>query len=376
MIAWLIVAGSFLLLQHPFVTYPVSIWLLAKFIRRPLRATESRPLSFDVVFCAYNEQKVIRNKLENCVELSTQFPGLKAHCFSDGSSDRTSEIMQEYGEKIDVVMSERRSGKSTGMNTLLSRSSAEIVIFTDANSYIRPASIKALERYFADPEVGCVCGNLVHLNPDESATAVVSTKYWDMEQYLKKLEGEIYSALGADGALFAIRRKLFAPVPSDIIDDMFTSMSIMCKGYRIIQADDFVATERSVTSNKEEFRRKVRIACRAFNCHRLLWPEVRKLPMIVQYMYLSHKLIRWFAGVWLILFALGLIFALAQSSALLAAASLLVGIAFCLLGRADLLGKASFLWTATMSFVATSLGVWKSLRGERFATWNVAASAR
>jgi len=374
--AWFAVVASLLLLQHPFLSYPVSLWFIAKFRRQPLGRGEVRPLSIDVVFCAYNEDKVIQRKLENCVELISKFPGLSAHCFSDGSSDRTPQIMADYQDRIDVVVGPGRSGKSVGMNTLLARCHSDIVIFTDANSYIDPASIKALEAYFADPNVGCVCGHLVHLNPNETATATASTKYWDFEQVIKGLESLQGYAMGADGALFAIRRKLFSPVPSDIIDDMFTSMSIMCSGYRLVQADDFVATERSVTTNSEEFRRKVRIACRAFNCHRLLWPKIRKLPLLARYMYVSHKLLRWFSGLWILVFAFALFFALAQISYVSALIYALLGVCFCLLGRANLLGKANVLWTATLSFFATSLGVWKSMRGERFATWAIASSAR
>ena len=375
-LAWFIVVASLLLLQHPFISYPISLWLISKFRRQTLDVGRPKPLTIDVVFCAYNEDKVIQRKLDNCVELTSKFPGLSAHCFSDGSSDRTPQIMAEYQDRIDVVVSHGRSGKSVGMNTLLARCKSDIVIFTDANSYIDPASITALEAYFADPKIGCVCGHLVHLNPNETATATASTKYWDFEQVVKGLEGLQGFAMGADGALFAIRRKLFSPVPSDIIDDMFTSMSIMCAGYRLVQAHDFIATERSVTSNSEEFRRKVRIACRAFNCHRLLWPRIRTLPLMAQYMYVSHKLLRWFSGLWIVVFATALFFALAQISYVLAAIYALLGVAFCLLGKANMLGKANVLWTAALSFLATSLGVWKSIRGERFATWAVASSAR
>lgn len=376
MIVWFVVLFLLVLLQHPFVTYPVSIWMVAKLRGGTARSYPTSPLSIDVVFCAYNEARVIERKLENCLDLKSRFDGLSVHCFSDGSSDRTPEIMESYRDRVDVVLSQARSGKSVGMNTLLSRCNADIVIFTDANSYIEPASIKALERYFADPDIGCVCGHLVHLNPNESATAVASTHYWNLEQVIKNLESQLGTAMGADGALFAIRRRLYSPVPADIIDDMYTSMSIMCKGYKIVQADDFIATERSVTNNSEEFRRKVRIACRAFNCHRLLWPKIRKLSPLVSYMYVSHKLLRWFSGVWLITLAVALMFALGQLSPVYAAIYATGAIALCLLGRARMLGGANIIWTAVLSFVATSLGVWKSLRGERFATWVVASSAR
>src|SRR5258708_32606825 len=102
------------------------------------------------------------------------------------------------------------------------------------------------------------------------------------------------SMMGADGSVFAIRRSLHKPPPEHIIDDMYVSLMILCSGYRVIQASDALAYEESVVSAREEFRRKIRIACQAFNVHRLIWPQLRKLDGITLYKYVSHKLIRWF----------------------------------------------------------------------------------
>jgi hypothetical protein len=185
------------------------------------------------------------------------------------------------------------------------------------------------------------------------------------------------SVMGADGSLFAIRRELHKPPPEHIIDDMYVSLMILCSGYRVIQASDALAYEKSVVSAREEFGRKIRIACQAFNVHRLIWPQLRKLDGITLYKYVSHKLIRWFAIYFLA------ISAIAFESALLVAghARIAAALVMCLAG-ALLLGRFSsmkpFAQVAEIisAFAGTGLGVWRSLRGERYQTWTPAASIR
>src|SRR5207253_3620573 len=112
------------------------------------------------------------------------------------------------------------------------------------------------------------------------------------------------AVMGADGSLFAIRRRLHRPVPPNLIDDMFLSLSVLCDGYRVVRARNAIAFEESVTASVEEFRRKIRIACQAFNVHRLLWPRLRALTTLDRYKYISHKFVRWLVVYWLALSAM------------------------------------------------------------------------
>lgn len=185
------------------------------------------------------------------------------------------------------------------------------------------------------------------------------------------------SMMGADGSVFAIRRSLHNPPPEHIIDDLYVSLMILCSGYRVIQASDALAYEESVVSAHEEFARKIRIACQAFNVHRLIWPRLRRLDTITVYKYVSHKLIRWFTIYFLIVaglaFGAALIVAghaqLALGLTLLCASALLVGCLSPLKPFAQIAGIFA-------AFAATGVGVWRSLRGERYQTWTPAASIR
>ncbi len=366
------------LVVHPFVTYPLTLRLLRSRIHRPLKPAANPPQeTFAICVCAYNEAAVIREKAENLRALQRAVPGLEVLIYVDAASDRTAEILADYKGHFFIHVSPERHGKTHGMNLLVAQAKASVIVFSDANVMLDPGSLDALRPYFADPEVGCVCGHLRYVNPGESVTAATGSLYWKLEEHIKQLETETGSLMGADGSIFAIRRHLHHPPPDDIIDDMFVSFSILCDGYRIVRAPDVTASEESVTASREEFRRKIRIACQAFNVHRLLLPRLRTLGRLDCYKYVSHKLMRWFAIYWLALAVL-----LFEAS-LWAAGYPWVGLALigagCLglwLGDRLRLSPVPQVVDILLAFVGTGLGIWRSLRGARFQTWAPAQSIR
>jgi cellulose synthase/poly-beta-1,6-N-acetylglucosamine synthase-like glycosyltransferase len=263
------------------------------------------------------------------------------------------------------------------MNLLASMAQAPILIFTDANVIMDMECVRDFKRYFADPEIGCVSGNLVYTNDDASATASSGSAYWRFEEAVKKLEMESGSVVGADGSAFAIRRALHNPPPEHIIDDLYVSLMILCSGYRVIQASDALAYEESVVSAHEEFRRKIRIACQAFNVHRLIWPQLRKLDGITIYKYVSHKLIRWFTIYLLAISAIAFDAALiVAGNARMAAALVICVTGALLLGRFSSMKPFAQIAGIVSAFAGTGFGVWRSMRGERYQTWTPAASIR
>lgn len=378
----LIILGILCLLAafHPYLTYPWSLIVIQALRPRNRPDSDRIPtaqLNCAICVCAYNEERVIGRKVENLLRLREREPGLEILVYVDGADDRTAEILRGYGSQIDLHVATERHGKTHGMNLLASMARAPILIFTDANVMMDMDCVRDFRRHFADPEVGCVCGSLVYTNGDASTTASSGSAYWRFEEAIKRLEMETGSVIGADGSVFAIRRSLHSPPPEHIIDDMYVSLTILCRGHRVIQASDAFAYEESVVSAREEFGRKIRIACQAFNVHRLIWPQLRKLDGVTVYKYVSHKLIRWFT----IYFLAGA--AIAFGTALIVAghARLAVALAVCTAG-ALLLGHFSsirpFAQIAGIisAFVGTGLGVWRSLRGERYQTWIPAGSIR
>jgi hypothetical protein len=225
--------------------------------------------------------------------------------------------------------------------------------------------------------VGAVCGHLFYSVPGGSATARSGSLYWRLEEHIKALESASGSVMGADGSIFAIRRILHQAPPADLIDDMFVSISVLCNGKRIVRAVDARAFEESVSSPAEEFRRKVRIACQAFNVHRALRPSLRSLSLTDRYKYVSHKLLRWFVIYLLAVGSCSFLVGLALVGAPGLAIVLLLGGSLTLMilmrVRHGLLATVGDILRA---FIATGIGVWRSLRGDRFQTWSPPTSAR
>jgi cellulose synthase/poly-beta-1,6-N-acetylglucosamine synthase-like glycosyltransferase len=365
---------------HPFVTYPWSLLVLqALYPVKRSRSSEVLPAAHScaICVCAYNEERGIERKVQNLLALRAREPGLEILVYVDGASDGTAHILQEYASQINLHVATERRGKTHGMNLLASKTQASILIFTDANVLMDLNCVGDFLRYFADPEVGCVCGNLVYTNGGESATASSGSAYWRFEEVIKKLEMESGSMIGADGSIFAIRRSLHVAPPDHIIDDMFVSLMILCGGHRVIQASDALAYEESVVSAREEFDRKIRIACQAFNVHRLLWPRLRKLDGITIYKYVSHKLIRWFTIYLLAMAVVAFEVALMWGGHPRIAVALVIGGAVALLlGCVSTLKPFTQITGIVAAFAGTGLGVWRSIRGERYQTWTPAASIR
>lgn len=372
---------------YSFTLYPLSLIALRHFKGSPTdnyeaEAQEALP-SFSIVLCAYNEEKSIGDKLSNLSKVAEAYAGTcEIRIYLDACSDGTAEIVKEKTSILNlecpltVVEGSSRSGKSHGMNTLLGGATGDIVLFTDANVELDEQCLLAAANAFREPGLGCICGNLKYLNETDSATAEVGSLYWRFEEWLKQLESDTGSTVSADGSLFAIRRELFRPVPVDIIDDMYTSMGVLIQGYKIARREDFRAYELHTVSPSDEFRRKIRIACRSVNCYRLLRPKFRNLMPLDRYKLTAHKALRWSTIFWLCIGVLSFAAFLLVRGAFLTFLGLAATCVF--LGLAGSLGISPFasLMETLRALVATGIGVVDSFRGKRYQTWGIAASSR
>jgi cellulose synthase/poly-beta-1,6-N-acetylglucosamine synthase-like glycosyltransferase len=373
-----------LLAAHPFITYPQSLALIRRLRPAPPAAAAAAAAAapttptFGVFVCAYNEEAVIAQTLERLIALRAAAPSLEIMVHVDHSSDRTAEIARRYADQLTclLVAGERR-GKTEGMNLLVAQSRADILLFTDASVAIDPGAFAHFERHFRDPRVGAVCGKQVFTHTDGSASAGANAAYWRLEERIKALESEIGSIMTLDGSLYALRNGLRTAPPADIVDDFYIPFMIMRDGYRVIQSQEARSSEPSVTVDQEEFRRKIRIACQGFNAHRVVWPTIRAMDGLTRYMYVSHKLVRWFT-IYLLAGCL-----LATYGALLAAgwyalAGLLTAaiVLTLVLGLGLRLKPFSTITNILAAFTGVGLGVWQSIKGHRYQVWEPPASAR
>lgn len=365
---------------HPFVTYPLSLPLIRRVTRRRAlpegAAMPEAARSVAVVSCAYNEEASLPAKLESLRALASRHPDLQVFFYSDGSTDGTDALLAAAGHPVRLVRGAGRQGKSIGINTLMEQVTSDIVIFNDANVLIDVDAVGRLLAYFEDPTIGLVSGQVTRRTKAQSASIATTASYYSLEQRLKVLESDIETTVMADGSLYAIRRPLFRPLGADMIEDAFTSASILCDGYRLVHAPDVHGVELDDTPPWLELRRKRRIAARAFRCHMALWPRLRRMSWLRLYMYLSHKFVRWLSG-WLVLAAGVLLAALFLVwFPLLAAGSLLVLLALAVLVARGRMRRLDRLAAFVGAFVYTSLGVLDTLRGRSYVVWTPVRSGR
>lgn len=351
---------------------------LHDFPTTPRPAIHIAPETFAICLCAYNERAVIREKVEDLLRLrEAAGGGLEILVYVDAANDGTAAILERYRGRITLHVSPERRGKTYGMNLLVRSTEASVVMFTDANVLIDASAVAVLRRYFADPAIGCVCSSLTYVNTETSDTAAVGAAYWRFNEWTKALETATGSVIGADGSLFAIRRRLHRVVPKGLFDDIYVSLGVLLQGYRVVRAPELLAFEAHSTEARDEYRRKIRIACECMHVHFALWPELRWLDGWNLYKYVAHRLLRWLGGyflafaVLLVLAALSLLLGPLWMLGLMAAGSL----AFWLMLRLRI-GIASKFWNALLAFVGTSVGVWQAWQGKRAVIWESPQSAR
>ncbi len=364
----------------PFGPYQLSLLLarrLHAFPPFPVARGAATTETMAICLCVYNEKAVIREKVEDLLRLRASANELEILIYVDCADDGTTEILDAYRDRIEVVVSPERHGKTYGMNLLVSRTMASIVAFTDANVLITPDAVAVLRRYFADPSIGCVCSDLTYLNPQDSATANVGAGYWRMNEWSKSLESATGSVIGADGSLFAIRRSLHRLVPKGLFDDIYVSLGVLLQGFRVVRAPELKAFETHTTEAQDEFRRKVRIACECMHVHFTLWPELRRLDAWNLYKYVGHRLLRWIGGYVILLGCLLALAAVWVAAGPAWAVGLpLAGSAVFWLAVTARFGLALKCWNVLLAFAGNGVGVWRALQGRRSVTWNAPESAR
>jgi len=250
----------------------------------------------DILIAAYNEDKVIKYKIENSLKLDYPEELMNIWIASDGSSDNTNKIVKEIAAKEENVhlLEYPRTGKSGVINMALSELRGDIVVFSDANTMYDSQAIKLLINNFSNEKVGCVCGKLVYQNPDALISGEGESFYWKYETSLKILESKVGYIAGANGAIYSIRRSLFEPLPANTINDDFTiSMRIVQKGYRSLYEENAAAYEDVAPNMESEFRRHVRDGAGHYIAITHLIGLLNPLLGIKSFIYWSHRIIRW-----------------------------------------------------------------------------------
>ena len=303
--AWVSIA----VLGYVYLGYPLLLRLIVALrgLRRIARADITPPVSF--VISAYNEAPVIRQKLTNALQMDYPAGLLQIAVVSDASEDETDDIVREFASAgVELMRQEDRRGKTAGLNAVVPRLTGDVIVFSDANAIYRSDAIRKLVRNFADPEVGCVTGESRYTPTRPNSAADFGERaYWDYEIQQKRLETAIGSTVGGDGAIYAIRRSLWQPLPEAAINDFLNPLQIVAAGWRAIYEPEAVCFEETAGGTSSEYRRRVRIVSRS-------WRAIFQAPGALNpfrvglfaLSLVSHKVLRWWSGLFLFMLALAL----------------------------------------------------------------------
>ena len=290
------------LVFYTYIGYGMLLWVLVQIKRIVRGKAAQRDLPADNVLpdvtfmiCAYNEQDIVDMKMENTLQLDYPHDKLHIMWVTDGSTDQTNERLAQYPE-VEVVFSPERKGKTAALNHGISMVHSETTVMTDANTIVNPEAIREIMRCFQNPRVACVAGEKrVMARNDEQAAAEGEGLYWKYESALKRMDSELYSAMGAAGELNAIRTKFYQPMPETaLLDDFVMSMRMVDQGYKIAYTSDAYAMEYGSADLTEESKRKRRIA--AGGLQSIWWLRSLMNPFAypkVAFQYVSHRVLRW-----------------------------------------------------------------------------------
>ncbi|MCF0068948.1 glycosyltransferase family 2 protein [Dyadobacter sp. CY261] len=378
---------SLFIVFYTFLGYGILLYVLVR-IRRAFKGKRLAPgldqdfPTLTLVIAAYNEESIIEEKIANTLGLSYPAEKLKLVFVTDGSSDRTPELVARYPQ-IKLMHTPLRSGKILAMHRAMDEVDTEVVVFTDANTFMNKDALLLIARHYADSRVGAVSGEKRVMQDALSDATAGEGFYWKYESTLKKWDSELYSVVGAAGELFSVRRSLYRSVqPDTILDDFMISMQIAEKGYRIVYEPDAYASELSSENIKEELKRKVRIA--AGGIQSILRLKKLMNPFhdpLLSFQYISHRVLRWTVTPFMMILALVLnIVIVARSGGVLYQLLLLGQVVFYVLAlsgwvleRQKIKVKALFVpYYFCMMNYAVLAGIKRYLKGSQSAAWEKA----
>jgi len=281
------------LVGYTYVLFPGLVLLRARLRPRPHVSAPITP-RVSVIVAARNEARSIGAKLDNLLDLDYPHDRLQVVVAADGCDDGTDATASAFGGRCIRVMSLPRVGKASALNAAVGVATGEILVFSDANSLYARDALRALVAPFADPDVGAVAGDQRYLaGHAEAAVTTGERLYWNLDRAIKRAESRAGNAVSATGAIYAVRRELFSPVPPGVTDDFATSTAVIARGKRLVFATEAIAFEPVARTGRDEFARKVRVMTRGLNAvvvrHELLDPRRHGFYAL---QLLSHKVLR------------------------------------------------------------------------------------
>jgi cellulose synthase/poly-beta-1,6-N-acetylglucosamine synthase-like glycosyltransferase len=287
---------SFLfLVAYTWLGYPLCLWMLRKFFRLRFARGHNWP-TISIIIAVYNEEGQISAKLENCQAFDYPRERIEILVASDGSTDNTDNIVTEFAsrdERIRLLRSGGRAGKSGVQNLAVEHAHGEILLFTDAGTRIGKSALAQIASSFSDASVG-LAAPVVRFGKFETSVSRGQGTYWRFEIFLRQLESDLGILATASGAALALRRNLYRPVPPQYGDDCVIPLDVRLAGFKVVQEPDADVYDEMPHSVEGEFRARVRMTARNWTgiLHRRELLDPLRYPGTA-WSLISHKFLRW-----------------------------------------------------------------------------------
>ena len=299
---------------YSYVLFPLLLSVLASkrvFLHDRFMSSEQYP-SVSIVISAFNEERVIAEKIEGILQSNYPKEKLEILIGSDASVDQTADIIQTFvkkEERIHFYNFKERRGKPSVINELLSYAKNPIVVLTDANVMFEKETLAYLCRHFKTANVGLVGSNILNIGMKKDGISIQEKSYIERENKIKYQEGLIWGTMmGPFGGCYAIRKKLYEPVPSNfLVDDFFISMKILEKGFLCINELEAVCYEDVSNDVKQEYKRKARVSAGNFQNLSVFSRFVTRPFTPAGFCFISHKVLRWLTPFFILLSLISLI---------------------------------------------------------------------
>ena len=366
---------SFALLCYAFIGYPLILRIFAPFLGRRVRSDERYRPAVSLILSVYNEEAVIAEKIRNYQTLDYPRDLLEFVIVSDGCEDRTEEIARSYAaddSRIRLIVQEQRGGKTLALNRGVSEACGEILIFTDANSMFDRDAVQKLVRHFTDPSIGLVSGRSLYLDASGGGEGSGGA-YRAYEEMLKEGESRVGSIIGADGAIYALRRELYEPLEPRFINDLLHPVQVVLRGYRAISDSEAICRETVDGEYGGEFRRQTRIMAQSWL---IFLSRIGRLVFRGKLGYtaafISHKFLRWLTfPLFLALMVSGLFLLREGAIYGIGCAGVVFGSLLALagsVGRGGGIARAAYLFF--LLHAAAVYGFVRFVGGNQYTTWN------
>ncbi|MCA8999620.1 MAG: glycosyltransferase family 2 protein [Planctomycetaceae bacterium] len=293
------------LVVYSYVLYPILLGTVAKLFGKGSQTTARETMSpeewpsVSLIIAAYKEEQVILERIHNALQMDYPADRLEILIGCDGNEDTTGELVQTVDDpRVQLMQFPVRRGKPSVLNDCVAAANGELLAFSDANTFWDQDALKRLVSHFDELGIGGVCGQLLLTDPHTGEN--VDGLYWKYENQLKRWEAKIGALLGVNGAIYALRRELWQPIPANsIVDDFLIGMRVHGQGSRLLFDERAVAREESAPNMQAEFHRRARIGAGGFQSLFWLWPLLNPLRGSVAWAFWSHKVLRWFCPAFL-----------------------------------------------------------------------------